>query len=123
MGLGGLLCCHLPLLRELCLHLYNCVLLVVAVPMLVGDGHDGRWCPVRHRGCLNGAGAPLLKVDLLGFPPDESVDVLINLVAQDGLSHLVIGAYSDVGVQVLPSHDGAKMLHRQEEAVDGVGST
>ena len=119
MGLGGLLRCRLPLLRKLGLDLHDRVVLMVAVPMLVGDGRKGRRCPVRHRGRLDGAGAPLLEVDLLGFPPEESVDVRVNLVARDGLSHLVVGAYSDVRVRVRPSHDGAKMLHRKKEGVDG----
>jgi hypothetical protein len=96
MGLGGLLCCRLPLLFELGLHRHNRVVLVVVALILVGDGREGRRCLVRHCSCLNGASAPLLEVDLLGFTPEESVDVCLNLVAQDGLSHLVVGAYSDV---------------------------
>ena len=47
MGLGGLLHCRLPLLRKLGLHLHNCVVLVVAELILVGDGREGRWCSVQ----------------------------------------------------------------------------
>ena len=119
LGLGGLLRCRLPLLRELGLDLHDRVVLMVAAPMLVGDGRKGRRCPVRHRGSLDGAGAPLLEVDLLGFPPEETVDILLDFVTRDGLRDIIVGAYSDVRVRVRPSHDGAKMLHRKKEGIDG----
>jgi hypothetical protein len=80
MALGGLLHRRLPLLRQLGLDLNDHMVLMVPAPMLVGDGHNGRRCPVRHRRCLNGAGALLLQVDLLGFPPEESVNICLDLV-------------------------------------------
>jgi hypothetical protein len=86
--------------------------------MLVGDGCDGRRCLVRHCRRLDGAGALLLQMDLLGFPQEESINIRFDLVARDCLRDLVIESYLDVRVRVLHSHDGAKMLHREEEAVN-----
>ncbi len=59
--------------------------LVVPAPMLVGDGREGRRCPVRHRCHLNGAGEPLLEMDLLvGFPLEESIRIHLDPVMRDG---------------------------------------
>ena len=90
------------------------------VPFGVRDRGNDSWHAIGHRDRLRRAHAPLLEVDLLGFPPEESVHIGLKLVSRDGLGHLVEGVDSDVGVRVLGSHDGAEVLHRKKEAVDGM---
>ncbi len=83
-GLHGLLFLGLPLLCQLGLDLYDGIVLVMAAPSLVCDGAKRKQCLVWHRDGLDGASAPFLDVDLLGFPPEESSCVHLKLVPATG---------------------------------------
>jgi hypothetical protein len=113
------LLCGLVLLRQLNLDQHNHIELVVTVPLGVGYGLDGVRCLEGHCHSFGCARAPLLEVNLLGFPPVVPVHVGLDLVLVNGVCDLVERADLDVGVRVLAAHDGAKVLHREKEQVDG----
>ena len=74
------------------------VVLIVPAPPRVRDGLEGTRRAIRHRDGLDGAGAPFLEVDLLGFPPEESVRVRLDIVFGDCVRDLIEGADLDVSV-------------------------
>ena len=78
-SLGNLLC-GLVLLGQLHLDQYNSIVLVILAPPEVQDGGNNRWHAIGHHNGLRCARAPLLEVDLLQFPLEESICIHLELV-------------------------------------------
>jgi hypothetical protein len=88
------LCLHIllrgqVLIRQLDLHLHNCMEMVVSAPPGIGNGLKRDRCLVRHCHSFGCARALLLEVGLLGFSPVVLICIGLNLVLVRGLHDLV----------------------------------
>ncbi len=106
------------LMRQLDLPLHNRMELVVPAPPGIGNRLERERYFVGHCHSFRCARTLILEVDLLGFSPVVPVRVGLNLVFVKGLHDLLEQADLDVWLQVLASHDGAKVLHREMERVN-----
>ena len=108
LGLGPL---HrgLALRRELNLQFNDGVELTVFNTLITNGGDISSGVRGHLRDHI--AGALILEVNLLGFPPEEVSSVSLVLVFEDRWGDLVKGAYSDVSIRVLLAHYFLEVLH------------
>ncbi len=83
------------MLHHLDLHDHQHVVLVMRTTTVIHNGLDA-WRPVGNGLAVRGSREALLNEDLVGFPPEESARVGLNLVMVHGLKDVVERANMDV---------------------------